>query len=327
MSHTIKQLEDLPHEILTEIFEYIDAPNLFRIFSNLNGRLNKIVKSLHTLHLSLTTTDVHQICAYNRIAPHIKILCIYGLAQLNLKYFTNIRRLILIQASDELVEQLGVIRLKSLEHLTIFLDNRQEEDCLPYLWNRIFIYDYPALISCCLYKINLKWTNSQWRMMPSLSILKIENIDLLIYESILSSCPNLYFFKFTRLTSKYESKQIRQHLNLKKLVIVIPWFEDLSHDCHSHKYFSYVPKLQQLIVHRTNESKSIDEAFLKFDWYITAFNQYLPSLCRFVYYFHILKSDRLVNSATQNRFDQIQENFNLAHRRLCQRRLILDFIG
>ncbi|CAF3919871.1 unnamed protein product [Rotaria magnacalcarata] len=326
MSHTIKQLEDLPNEILTEIFEYIDATNLFRIFSNLNGRLNKILKSLHTLHLSLTTTDSHQIGAYNRIAPHIKILCIYGLAQLNLKYFTNIRRLILIQASDELVEQLQVIRLKSLEHLTIILDNRQEEDRLAYFWNRIFIYDYPALVSCCLYKIILKWTNSQWRIMPSLSILKIGDIDLLIYESILSSCPNLYFFKFTRLTSKYQSKTIRQHLNLKKLVIVMPRFEDLSHDCHSYKYFSYVPKLEQLIVHRTNESKSISEAYFKFDWYITSINQYLPSLSRFVYYFHILKSDRLVNATTQNRFEQIQANFNLTHR-LYQRRLILDFIG
>ncbi|CAM4774752.1 unnamed protein product [Rotaria magnacalcarata] len=326
MSHTIKQLEDLPNEILTEIFEYIDATNLFRIFSNLNGRLNKILKSLHTLHLSLTTTDSHQIGAYNRIAPHIEILCIYGLAQLNLKYFTNIRRLILIQASDELVEQLQVIRLKSLEHLTIILDNRQEEDRLAYFWNRIFIYDYPALVSCCLYKIILKWTNLQWRIMPSLSILKIGDIDLLIYESILSSCPNLYFFKFTRLTSKYQSKTIRQHLNLKKLVIVMPRFEDLSHDCHSYKYFSYVPKLEQLIVHRTNESKSISEVYFKFDWYVTSINQYLPSLSRFVYYFHILKSDRLVNSTTQNRFEQIQENFNLTHR-LYQRRLILDFIG
>ncbi|CAF3138262.1 unnamed protein product [Rotaria sp. Silwood2] len=327
MSHSFSRLEHLPNEMLAEIFEYISTQTLFQPFYNLNYRLNTVIQSLNSHYLSLTTTDCDQIERYNFIAPYISILLIEGRAQLNLNYFTNIRRLILIQSTDEFVEQLERVHLPYLEHLVINLGNRRENDCMPYYWNRIFSYDLPYLNICCMYNINLTWTCSSWRQMLSLHILKIGDIDILVYELILSSCPNLCFFKFTRLISNKKPTNIIQHMNLKKLIIVIPWFEELSQDCLMNDFFSYVPNLEKLIFHRTNESKAINENYLQYDWYISSITSYLPLLSHFIYYFHILKSNWLINSTHPNIFDQIQEHFNYIHRHVYQRRFILDLMG
>ncbi|CAF0739272.1 unnamed protein product [Rotaria sordida] len=326
MNHNLNRLENLPNEILAEIFEYISTENLFRSFYNLNYRLNKLIQSLNNHYLSLKTTDCNQIYHYNFIAPYINILFIEGRAQLNLKSFTNIRRLILIQSNDEFLEQLERIRLPYLEHLVIYLGNRRGNDCMPYFWNRIFSYDLPYLKICCMYNISLTWIYSSWRQMLSLRILKIGDIDILVYGSILSSCPNLCFFKFTRLISNNRPINIIQHMNLKKLVIAIPCFEEFSQDNDMNDYFSYVPNLEQLIIHRTNESKNINESYLQFDWYGSSITSYLPLLSRFTYYFHILISNRLNNSTNQNIFHRIQQHFNHVHRHLYQCRFILDLI-
>ncbi|CAF1008413.1 unnamed protein product [Rotaria sp. Silwood1] len=327
MSHNFSRLEHLPNEILVEIFEYISTQDLFRTFYNLNYRLNTLIQSLHNHYLSLTTTDCNQIYRYNFIAPYVNILCIEGRAQLNLESFTNIRRLILIQSTDELLEQIERIHMPYLENLVIRSANRRETDFIPFYWNRIFSYDLSYLKICCMHNISLTWTYSSWRKMLSLCILKIGDIDILVYGSILLACPNLYFFKFTRLISNNKSTNIIQHMNLKKLVIVIPWFEDLSQDYSMNDYFSYVPNLEQLIIHRTNDIKSINESYLQYDWYRSSITSYLPLLSHYYYYFHILKSNRLNNLAHQNIFNRIQQRFNNIHRHLYQRRFIFDFIG
>lgn len=327
MQLSVSRLEDLPNEILSEIFQYIKVKDLFGSFYNLNLRLNTVLECLDNLYLYLSTTDCNQIQRYNAIAAYIQILFIYGNAQLHLKHFTNIRHLILLQASDELLEQLDINQLSCLEHLVIILSNRREETCKVYIWNQIFCNDFPYLKSCCMHKMGFLWTNSPWRQISSLRILKIGDIDLLSYQSILSSCPNLCSFKFTRVLSSNKPIQTVQHMNLKKLIIVIPWFEELSIDSHMNDYFSCVPNLEQLIFHRTNESQSINESFLKFDWYISSIQLYLPLLTRYIYYFHILKSSRFITSNTEQVIHRIQEHFRSLHRHSYRCQLVFDFLG
>jgi len=115
-----------------------------------------------------------------------------------------------------------------------------------------------------------------------------------------------------------------QHIYLKKLIIVIPWFEELFEDCDMNYYFSCIPNLEQLIIHRTNESKSINESFLKFDWYSLLINTYLPLLSYYTYYFHILKSLRMNSYFTQKILNQIQEYFHHRNRHLNRCRFIID---
>jgi len=316
----ITQIECLSNELFFEIFEYFNAQDLFQAFYNLNSRFNILLQSLHNLSLSLNTSHSNEIHRYDYLAPYINILIINGKIQMNLNYFTKIRHLILLQPTDELLQQLNINHLPYLEHLFIRSINRIEDNC-----NQIFPNGFPDLKSCCIYKTGLLTISLSWIQMFSLRILKIGDIDLLIYKSILSSCPNLYLFKFTRIISDNKSFDIIKHIHLKKLIIAIPWFEELFEDCDMNSYFSCIPNLEQLIIHRTNESKSINESFLNSDWYGSLINSYLSLLSHYTYYFHILKSShRRYPFPHQNFLDKIQEHFYNVHRHLPNCRFIID---
>lgn len=327
MSQSISQLEDLPNEVLADIFEYIDASRLFRSFHNLNARFNRILKSLNNLHLCLMTTCSSQKHQNKNMAQYVRILSIYGQAQLNLNHFTNVHRLTLVQTSDELIEQFERLHLFSLKHITIILGNRRDEERIPYFWNRIFTFDCSRLEICCMHNMSLTWTTSPWKQISSLRILKIGDIDLLVYETILLSCPNLEFLKFTRLMSTSEPKSVIQHRKLKELIIIIPWFERPSLDCDMKKYFAYVPNIEKLILHRTNEAGDIDDSLLKFHWYSSSINLCLPLLSCFIYYFHIFKCNRYLNSTTQPKYCEIQQHFYSTYQHLKRCKFALDFIG
>jgi len=319
MNNHLSQLEHLPNEIFFEIFQYFDAQDLFQSFYNLNFHFNILLQSLNNLSLTLNTSHSNEIHLYDDIAPYIDILIIYDRIQINLNYFSKLRRLILLQPTYELLKQLEINHLPYLEHLFIRLGNRLENDS-----NKIFFNGFPDLKSCCLYQTGLLTISSSWIPMFSLRILKIGDIDLLIYKSILLSCPNLYFLKFTRLISDHKLIDTIRHIHLKKLVIVIPWFEELFEDCDMNSYISCVPNLEQLTIHRTNESRSINESFLKFDWYASLIKSYLPLLSHFTYYFHILQSHRRFPFPTPNILNRIQQHFHHVHDRLYQCRFIID---
>lgn len=311
----VSQIEIFPNEIFIEIFRYFNAKNLFQYFYNLNSRFNILIQSLNNLYLSTSSYyDIH-------ITPFIDILFIHYKAQINLNYFTKLRHLYISQLTEELLEQLARNHLPYLEYLSIHSLDRIEEDRMSYLWNKIFSNSFPYLKSCCIYKMNSSSTSSSCLL--SLRILKLGDMDIFIYKSILSSCPNLYLLKFTRIISNNKSKDvIIQHVKLKKLIIAIPWFEELSEDCEMDKYFSCIPNLEGLIVHRTNESRSLNEYFLKYDWYASLISLYLPLVTRFVYYFHVLKSHRDI---TEMILYRIQERFNHVHKKyLYQYKFIID---
>jgi hypothetical protein len=319
MSDKFSRLEYFPNEIFIEIFQYFDGRNLFRSFYNLNSHFNILLHSLNNLSLSLSTSYYNGIS----IAPFIDILIIRYKTQTNLNNFTKLRRLFVEQLTDEFLEQLERNHLPYLEYLFIHSLDRIEEVRTSHLCSRIFSNGFPDLKSCCISKMNLITISLPWTQMLSLRILKIGDMDIFVYQSILSSCPNLYLLKFARIISNRTSTDVIRHVNLKKLIIAIPWLEELSEDCQMDKYLSCVPKLEEFIVHRTNEIISLNESFLKFDWYASLISLYLPLLPRFTYYFHILKSGRKIDPHTQNILNQIEEHFNRVH----QYRFIIDFIG
>ena len=52
---TVSRLEDLPYEMLIEIFQYLFAHELYFSLANLNIHLNSIIKSLPNLMLKTTS--------------------------------------------------------------------------------------------------------------------------------------------------------------------------------------------------------------------------------------------------------------------------------
>jgi len=67
----INRLEDLPVEVLTEIFVYFTAREIYLSFSQLNNRLNLILKSLPNLvlviHEHLETSALSFFYSFNKI--------------------------------------------------------------------------------------------------------------------------------------------------------------------------------------------------------------------------------------------------------------------
>ena len=214
-----------------------------------------------------------------------------------------------------------------LEHLFILLTNSVDINCAPYIWNKIFSNGFPCLETCSAYRMNLTIPVLSWKSVLSLRILKIGDIDIRDYRSILLHCPNLRFLQFTRLSLYCQPVNTIQHMNLKKLVIVIPWFEAFSRGSDIADYFMHVPNLEQFTFHRTDESKSIDESYLKFDWYKSVIDRYFPAPAHLTHYFHILKSSRSIGSINQGLICKMQENFYYVHRHLCQCRFVLDLMG
>lgn len=269
MNSKFFQFECLPNEIIFDIFKYLDTQNLFRSFYNLNSYFNTLLQSVNDRSLILKTS----IDQYEYFASYIDILVIDGKLQVNLSCFKNLRRLILIQPTDEVFQQLKIKFLPHLEHLYIRIRNQRDNN-----YSYIFSDGFPNLKTCCIYKPNLLTDISSWPQLSSLYILKLSDINLYIYKSILLSCPNLNFLKFTRIKLDIKSIGVIHHNHLKKLVIVIPWFEELDEDYEMNIYFSCLPKLERLTIHRTNESRSINECFLKYNWYIPLIKTYLLSL-------------------------------------------------
>ena len=87
------QFEVLPNELLVDVFEYLDAEDLFQTFYHLNIRFNTVLQSLNHLSLTLTQFDIHQ-----TIHSYINLHCVQTIvvnhrADVNLNDFPNLRRL------------------------------------------------------------------------------------------------------------------------------------------------------------------------------------------------------------------------------------------
>lgn len=319
MDSQVLRFESLPNEILFEIFQYFDAKQLFRLFYNLNSDFNTLLQSVNNLFLSLKTSSYGKINHDNYLIPYVNILIIYDSIEINLNSFIKLRRLILVKPTDEFLQQLEINHLPYLEHLYIRLASRNQKN-----WSHLFLNGFSDLKTCCIYKPGLLTIILAWPQISSLRILKIGDINLSIYKSILLSCPNLNFLKFTLIESNTKSMDTFHHSNLKKLVIVIPWFEELSEDCDMNFYFLFIPNLEQLTIHRTDESRYINESYLKFHWYGLLIKSHLSSLSYFTYYFHILKSFEIIPVYTYDILEKIQKNFSHIHCHINQCRFNID---
>jgi len=92
MSSKSLRLEQIPNEILIDIFQYFDARDLFRIFYNLNIRFNTLIKSFHHLNLIFHMEFfIDNQIDNNYIFPfYVHTLIVGRVININLKQFSNI---------------------------------------------------------------------------------------------------------------------------------------------------------------------------------------------------------------------------------------------
>ncbi|CAF2551743.1 unnamed protein product [Rotaria sp. Silwood2] len=295
MNDYVSQLELLPNEILIELFRYFNGQDLFQAFYNLNIRLNQLIQSFNNLKLVFYLKRSNKNLINDN---HIFPLCVYTLivdsnVDVNLNQFPNVHRLKFEWFSAKELVQLCT-------------------NVLPYLEELNLVY------------IETLSTNNASLSLPILRILKVRFINLSMYQTILSGCPNLYYFKLCIFTSEECLLNIPKHNNLKRLIIKVgdviwPWNDHLF-NC----YLSCVPNLEHFNVHRLLYISRIRDSFLNYDWLISIISIHLLKLHRFYFYLRTSQPKNINKLNTEKIINQLKETFLQVHNGQCQSQLIIE---
>ncbi|CAF1006936.1 unnamed protein product [Adineta ricciae] len=193
-----RRLEELPNEILHELFEYFDIYELYKIFSKLNSRFDGLLKSFPHLQLILHSSDdfdhpVHRyllLSIKTLVINHSKDLCNSSIIQ----SLSHIRCLILCQPTRQ---QWNAIIPEDFPHLErLYLINSRFAYRTEQLCQLIFSNSFPSLCSCSLPHISYEPENL-WTKSYRLRSLQASIWDIRVYMQILYTCPNLSHLKIS----------------------------------------------------------------------------------------------------------------------------------
>ena len=303
---TIKRtvlFEDLPNELLIEIFQSIDARNLFESFSNLNRRFNALLRSLNKLIFIIRPgQEQHE----NIDHAQIETLIVHSNANLKLSSYPRLRHLILIDSKDKQISE-AMKDARSVEKIALISPR-----CFYTTLNfheMIFSNGFPRLKSCHLtsvYLPSMEIRQVSWKQSPSIRSLKISSRDPSIHLAVLSACPNLRYFDLTIRQLDHPLVEIDTHFHLRKLRLR---FEDGQWPIDQSifkKFFIVIPYITDLYVHRFACLPELFNELIEFNWLGPIIHQQLQHLQRFYFYVHLVSTD-------ENRYafliDQMQTNF------------------
>ena len=281
MQDAVLKLESLPNELFVEFFRYINTNDLFSIFSSLNGRFSSLIQSLHYLSYISDTSDVP--------ARWIRRLVILHPLDVPLKDFVHVRRLYLHYVTDQLLDQLTPEILPHLEHLSI--DRRVNPSHMPEFRRRVFSNFYPRLQSCYLSRMNPACLDQAWTQSSTLRVLRVNELDAIMYVSILSACPNLFELKWKFANRSTLPSSSIVHHRLQRMAINMihdhwPWDDRVL-----EAYLLCVPQLEQLHLHRSlgRDGRQI-EHLRGYDWMSSIVVRCLTALRRFNFYLNLSRS-------------------------------------
>lgn len=280
-------LENLPNELIMEIFEYTKIQDLAIAFWNLNQRFNQLLKSLKYLSLIITKSQSYESFLFSQ---QIIRLVIVTLDNIHLKSFINLRTLILNWADENQLKQIQSNILPNLIYLSIAISlsfsSKQQ------ITSDVFSNQYPSLRYADLGKIDMS-TISSWSQSPSLRSISILSPNINIIPLILQSCPQLIYFKVAindeqdldllslPLILNHSLKQLifiqspnsTFVFNITKILYLIPYLKriDLRLCTRSFidliqfisKYFNYLKEFSCHIIEYPNKDENIDINFLR----------------------------------------------------------------
>lgn len=260
----ISQLEDLPVEMLIEIFRYLSVQEIYFSFSQLNIRLNSILKSLCNLSLETTSHCDPVLFFFNSFAAvqiHFNGSNSSLLSQFNFSNFTGIQSFIICRSiySDEYLEPIEQLEKFICPTLCPHLQSLRIPYCSQTLADWIFNGAFPHLKICHLYDTSYEkmiLPSSTVNTLPSLRQLTIEEQKGDDFEKILLLCPNLTYLNFscdyalssfTHVNTPYSSLKRLQLSRLKYFLFhdgqfdsLLSFFPNLIHfnltvdQCHEH---------------------------------------------------------------------------------------------
>lgn len=321
MDRHLFQFEYLPNEILIEIFQNLDIHDLFQAFYNLNFRFNKLLHSVNNLSFTISKTNYSDFKLCDFSMHQISSLIIISEIYVDLQRFQHIRCLVLLTPTFSLIQQLNTQSFRSLEHLSINFPTPSFPYTLSGIINKIFSNQFPQLESCYLPKTEAIFKSNIWSQTLTLRKLIVGKLNILVYKAILTSCSNLYFFKFIKSKSNENLPSSEPHMNLRRMIIESPlWSSGNLSDVNS--YLSYVPNLEQLSIYHAEFGANTNE-YLTYDWLSSSITTYLPSLRCFNYYFEMYYFGLSNTLNIENNLRQIREDFQKVHNDKYQSRLII----
>lgn len=307
------RLEDLPNELLADIFKNLNARQLFQAFYNLNYRLNQLLQSFQYLQLYFHINPSHNLKSTNEhFSQYVHTLVVEPWTNLNLRHFSNVHRLKLNIPLPNLSEQLKPDVMPYLEDLSIsFMYDMYE---LELLRERIFSNSFIHLKSCELLEEKKLIRIPKWTQSPSIKIFKTGFIDSDTYKIILSAFPNLYFLKFSMFSLNGIPKDVHIHRNLKRMVIHYGLSTSFNYDDNIlSAYLSWVPNLEILEIHRRTYRKNLQEHFQTYDWLASIIHYRLSILKKFKFYFSLSNHEETIETIDEKLFVQIQSDFKNVH--------------
>ena len=320
MNKSPTQLERLANEIFFEIFEYLDANDLFRALTNLNHRFDGLLLSFNRLTLTLSPKTNNQNFAKESYSHLVNTLIVMNYAEVILDHFPDVRRLILHRLAHNILEKLESDVLPYLEYLSI--DSSQS---VSLLWrvdlsDKIFTNGFPQLQFCSLHGMNIISAGMQWSLTPSINVLKIGQIDLLIYVQILSVCSNLRLFEFAiSPRSRMPNNIAHQYPNVRTLVI---WemapknqFFDLCLSC--------VPNVSRLDIYTRSSAIQRSSIWPESGWFSSNIDRHLSQLRRMNFHLSVILDEK-DELEKENRFATLQRDFERAQNNRFQSKLIID---
>lgn len=318
MRKSVSRLEDLPNELLTDVFKNLDARDLFRAFSHLNARFNCLIRSFGYLQLRCHLADALSIKLNEEYFPfYVHTLIVDPWTNFPLYRFVNVRRLILTGPLPQILVQLKADAMPYLEHLSVIYSYAMYE--IVVLHEKIFSNTFLRLSSCELIENNTVTTLPNCHVCPTINKLKLSYIDARIFLLILNNCPNLTHFEFTLSFTPITGDFALSHSNLRYLTIELTG-EDWSYDDYLlGQYIRCVPHLEHFTVLRRSYSKILELYLEQYDWLATMIEQCFIQLRSFRYAIRLKKDDGFFNAKHQQ---QCQDNFQRSHPDIYRTRLI-----
>ncbi|CAF1200105.1 unnamed protein product [Rotaria sordida] len=232
--------EHFPNELLIDIFEYLDARDLFYGFWGLNKRFNHILQSLKNISLTMKNDESKLISLF---APQIKRLIVDTCLNIDLTQFPHLHSLILLDLTETQLRQIQSEFMPHLVYISISPDNKS---CiLSQLIQRIFSQTLSSLrcvnLGCVRYPV---FHMFQSYVLQSITINCTSSITV---PYILLASPNLsnlrVHFEENNFNIFYKNPTIPNH-PLKYFILSDPY--GLLCFKHVDTFLTYMPNLKRI---------------------------------------------------------------------------------
>lgn len=251
---SISQFENLPNELIFELFVYFDVEDLFRSFWNLNERLNKILKSLK--NLSMIIDDKTSSAVLQIFAEQIQSLIVKKSIRFDFRRFVNVENFQMTRMTNSDLEQ---IRSDVFPHLVDLRLSNSFHCSLPNcLLNEIFNNGFSSLRRVRLGRVDLFCSTSNFSS-DSIEELEVILIDPNSIPQILQTCRNLRSFNVNFLG---QNQNLRSATSsnydhpLKSFQLRDPHEKLSSHTLNV--VFLYMPHLHRLELQFCSQNSILD---------------------------------------------------------------------